>query len=102
MKRVLAVLGETVLFLLTGIVFMFWRPFHVTRQLASHTDEARAYQFDWIIGIALVAIAIAVIELMAKRLNRGWPQLVIALAIALALGIALKFGLTSDTTQLVF
>ncbi|MBS1813477.1 MAG: hypothetical protein JSS87_01235 [Acidobacteria bacterium] len=94
MKRTLAVLGEMILMLITALVFMFWRPFHVTFILWQNDTGKRTFQADWIIGVLILALVITGIEALLKRIRIGFPQVAIAFVLTLVIGFVAKFGFT--------
>ena len=94
MKRLLAVLGETILMLITALVFMFWHPFHITFILWQNETGRRTFQADWIIGVLILALIILGIEALLKRIRIGFPQVGIAFVLTIVIGFLAKFGFT--------
>lgn len=97
MKKALAVLAETILMLIVGFAVMLRRPFHITIVLSRMETSVRQFDLDWIIGVLIVAVVIALIGALAKRFRMFAQPLAIAVALTLLLGFAMKFGFrTSD------
>lgn len=92
MKKALAVLGETILMLIVGFAVMLRRPFHVTVVLSRMENSVRQFDVDWVIGVLIVAVVIALIGALLKRFRMFAQPLAIALALTLVLGFAMKFG----------
>lgn len=92
MKRALIVLGETVLMLMTALVFMFWRPFHITFVLWQNETGKRTFEADWLIGVLLLALVIVGIEALLKHIRAGAPLVAIATVLTVIIGFIAKFG----------
>ena len=72
MKRALAVLGQMVLFFITAIAGMFWRPFHVTHVIAQQGYTRRQYEFDWLLCDGILFLVLLLIGLVARRIRTTW------------------------------
>ena len=83
MSRVLSVLGQIALFLLTAVAGMLLRPFHVTHVLSQGGFIRRQYEFDWLISVGIVYALCLVIGLLTKRIRTSWISTTIAFVLTL-------------------
>ncbi|GAA3754588.1 hypothetical protein [Terriglobus aquaticus] len=78
MKRVLSILGQSVLFFLTAIAGMLWRPFHVTHVIAQQGYTRRQYEFDWLLCDGILYLLLLLVSLLARRIRTGWISTTVA------------------------
>ncbi len=83
MKRVLSVLGQTLLLLVTAVAGMLARPFHMTRVLAQQGVERRQYEFDWLLSVGIVTGLFLLTGLITRRIRTSWISTAIAFALTL-------------------
>ena len=87
MKRALSIIGQTLLLLLAAVIFGIvlpgtgHSPFHVVHVLRQDAAVRRQYEFDWLIGVALLYVVFLLIGLAARRLRISWIGSTIAFAI---------------------
>ena len=78
MKRALAVVGQMILFFLTAIAGMLWRPFHLTHVIAQEGYIRRQYEFDWLVCDGILFLVLLVIGLIARRVRTSWISTTVA------------------------
>lgn len=93
MKRALAVLGQIILFFLTAILGMLWRPFHVTHVIAQEGYLRRQYEFDWLLCDGVLFLVLLLIGLIARRIRTSWVSTTVAFVLtALVIVLFTKIG----------
>lgn len=93
MKRLLSILGQSVLFFLTAIAGMLWRPFHVTHVIAQEGYVRRQYEFDWLLCDGILYLALLLIWLLARRIRTGWLSTTVAFVLTvLVIAVFTKIG----------
>jgi xanthine/uracil permease len=92
MKKVLAVIAQSVLFLAVFAVGSFLNPLHMHWALASNSPMVRRYFVPDGLLLALgVLIAIIIVQALRKRMcDTTWT--IVAFFLAIAAGYAIKLG----------
>ncbi|WP_419805364.1 hypothetical protein [Terriglobus sp.] len=81
MKRALAVLGQMVLFFLTALAGMLWRPFRVTHVIAQQGYTRRQYEFDWLLCDGILLLVLLLIGIITRRIRTSWISTAVAFAL---------------------
>ena len=98
MKRALLIALQTVLLLITAVVFgvvlpgLHRSPFHVVHVLSQQGFLRRQYEFDWLIAVVLGYLLLVLIGLVTRRIRTSWVGSTIALVLTILIGMLLKFG----------
>ena len=93
MKRALAVLGQIVLFFLTALAGMLWRPFHVTHVIAQEGYTRRQYEFDWLLCDGILYLVLLLVGLVARRIRTSWISTTVAFVLTvLVIALFTKIG----------
>ena len=93
MKRALSILGQAVLFFLTALAGMLWRPFHVTHVIAQQGYTRRQYEFDWLLCDGILYLVLLLIWLIARRIRTGWISTTVAFVLTvLVIALFTKIG----------
>lgn len=83
MKRALSILGQAILFYLTALVGMLWRPFHVTHVIMQQGYTRRQYEFDWLLCDGILYLALLLVWLITRRIRTAWIGTTIAFVLTL-------------------
>ena len=78
MKRVLAVLGQMILFFITALAGMLWRPFHITHVIGQQGYTRRQYEFDWLLCDGVLFLILLLIGVVARRIRTSWISTTVA------------------------
>lgn len=101
MKRVFAILGQFLLFLVVEAVGLVYHPFNIRTTLSTSLPgepfAARSFVWDGLVLTLLVYVLVLVLALLRKRFGSSAPWCTLALALALASGYLLKFGFLTVT-----
>ncbi len=93
MKRVFAVLGQIILFFITALAGMLWRPFHMTHVIAQEGYTRRQYEFDWLLCDGILYLVLLLIGLIARRIRTSWISTTVAFVLtALVIALFTKIG----------
>lgn len=83
MKPAFAVLGQMVLFFLTAIAGMLWRPFHLTHVIAQEGYTRRQYEFDWLLCDGILFLVLLLIGVLTRRIRTTWISTTVAFVLTL-------------------
>ena len=93
MKRVLAVVGQMVLFFLTAIGGMLWRPFHLTHIIAQEGYTRRHYEFDWLLCDGILLLVLLLTGVVTRRIRTAWISTTVAFVLTvLVIAVFTKIG----------
>ncbi len=93
MKRALSVFGQMVLFFLTAVAGMLWRPFHLTHVIAQEGYVRRQYEFDWLLCDGILLVVLLLIGVLTRRVRTRWVATTLAFALTVLIIVLLtKIG----------
>lgn len=78
MKRALATFGQMILFFITALAGMLWRPFHVTHVIAQQGYTRRQYEFDWLLCDGILFLVLLLIGVVTRRIRTSWISTTVA------------------------
>lgn len=91
MKKLLAVIGQFLLFLMLDVCSLFYHPFHLRTKLAGDPAEPRMYVWDGLIFMLVGYLVLLLIAALRKRIRVSVPWTTLALVLAAAAGFKLGF-----------
>lgn len=92
MKNVLLLCLQFVLFLIIFVAGSLFPPFHLEHVLTTTPTTVHIFVADGLVLMAAFYFAIAVIEIITKRIRTALPWTTIAVVLAAAIGLYMKFG----------
>jgi hypothetical protein len=92
MKKIVLLVLQALLLLVSCAVGSFLRPFHIQKVTAISPTVTHVFVWDGFLLMLLVYLIILTIELLAKRIRTAFPLTTISLAIAAALSVAIRLG----------
>jgi hypothetical protein len=92
MKKTIATILQSLLFLVIFGVGSLLPPFHIQHVLSSTPASTRIFIADGLLLMLSLYILIVLVEAMTKRLRTAAPWTTLALILATVLGFIMKFG----------
>lgn len=92
MKNVLLLCLQFVLFLIIFVAGSLFPPFHLEHVLTTTPTTLHIFVADGLVLMIALYVAIAVIEVLTKRIRTALPWTTVAVLLAAALGLYMKFG----------
>jgi phosphoglycerol transferase MdoB-like AlkP superfamily enzyme len=97
MKKLLAAIGQFLLFLIVDVVgSLVYHPFHVRTKLAGNPLEPRMYVWDGVLLMLAVYFLLLLIAALRKRVGAWLPWATVALVLAAVAGYGLKLGFVTQ------
>lgn len=92
MKNVLLLCLQFVLFLIIFVAGSLFPPFHLEHVLNTTPTTLHIFVADGLVLMIAFYVAIAVIEVLTKRIRTALPWTTVAVLLAAVLGLYMKFG----------
>lgn len=92
MKNVLLLCLQFVLFLIVFVAGSLFPPFHMEHVLTTTPTTLHIFVADGLVLMIAFYVAIAVIEIITKRVRASLPWTTVAVVLAAAIGLYMKFG----------
>ena len=96
MKKLFAVVGQFILFLIVDAVGLFYRPFQLRTRLTGSPLEPRMYVWDGLILMLMVYMLLLLVAALRKRIGAWAPWGTLAVVLAAAAGYGLKLGFVTQ------
>jgi hypothetical protein len=92
MKNALFLCLQFVLFLIVFVAGSLFPPFHIEHVITTTPTTIHLFIADGLVLMIAFYLAIAVIEVVTKRIRTALPWTTIAVVLAAIVGLVMKFG----------
>ncbi len=92
MKKIVWLVLQSLLLLISSVAGSFVRPFHIQRVTELTPGTTHLFVWDGFLLMLLVYLLILGVEALTKRIRTAFPVTTLALAIATGLSVAMKLG----------